>query len=63
MISNAVDFKEVDFVVPSVLYALLNSQQLIDYFKRGEIVLKNIPDAVYQVMDETGICELLTIEE
>ncbi len=57
------DFGEVSFISPSVLNALLNSQQLIDHFRRGEIVLKNIPDAVYREMDETGITELLMIED
>lgn len=58
-----IDFKEVDFIAPSILNILLNSQQLIDFFKKGEIVLKNIPQAVYQEMDETGITELLMIED
>jgi len=57
------DFKEVTFAAPSVLNALLNSQQRIDFFRRGEILLRNIPDAVYREMDETGITELLMIED
>ncbi|MBQ6999494.1 MAG: hypothetical protein IJN67_00435 [Oscillospiraceae bacterium] len=58
-----IDFKEVVFAAPSVLNALLNSQQLIDFFRKGEIVLKNIPGTIYQEMDDTGITELLMIEE
>lgn len=57
------DFREVSFIAPSVLSALLNSQQLIDYFRQGEILLTNIPDTVYQEMDDTGITELLMIED
>lgn len=57
------DFKEVTFVAPSFLSALLNSQQLVDFFHKGEIVLRNIPDAIYQEMDETGITELLIMED
>lgn len=58
-----IDFKEVTYVAPSFLGALLNSQQLVDFFRKGEIVLRNIPDSIYQEMDKTGITELLMIEE
>ena len=57
------DFKEVTFVAASFLAALLNAQQLVDFFRKGEIILKNIPDPIYQAMDETGMTELLMIEE
>ncbi len=58
-----IDFKEVTFASASVLHALLNAQQLIDFFRKGEIVLRNIPDSVYQEMDTSGITELLMIED
>lgn len=57
------DFREVLFAAPSVFNGLLNSQQLIDHFRQGEIVLKNVPDAVYQEMEAIGISELLMIED
>lgn len=57
------DFKEVSFAAPSFLNALLNAQQLVDFFRKGKIILKNIPDPIYQEMDETGMTELLMIEE
>lgn len=57
------DFKEVTFAAPSFIGSLLNSQQLIDFLRKGEIVLRNIPDSIYQEMDETGITELLMIED
>lgn len=56
------DFKEVTFAAPSFLSALLNAQQLVDFFRKGEIILNNIPDPIYQEMDETGMTELLMIE-
>lgn len=62
-VSVTMDFKEVTYISSSVLYALLSSQQLIDFFTRGSILLKNVPDAVYQEMEQTGIAELLMIEE
>lgn len=57
------DFKDVTFAAPSFLGALLNAQQLVDFFRKGEIILKNIPDPVYREMDETGLTELLMIED
>lgn len=59
----AIDFKDVTYITSSVLYALLSSQQLIDFFHKGAILLKNVPDAVYREMEETGIAELLMIDE
>jgi len=57
-----IDFKEATFVSAALLKALLNSQQLVDYFRNNQIVLKNIPHAVYREMDKSGISELLMIE-
>lgn len=57
------NFKEVTFAAPSFLSALLNAQQLVDFFRKGEIILQNIPDAIYAEMDETGMTELLMIED
>lgn len=58
-----VDFREVTFAAPSMFNALLDSQQRIDIFRKGEVVLKNVPDAIYQEMDKLGITELLIIED
>jgi len=57
------DFKDVTFAAPSFIGSLLNAQQLVDFFRKGQIVLKNIPDSIYQEMDDTGITELLLIED
>lgn len=57
------DFQKITFVAPSFLGALLNAQQLIDFFRKGEVILRNIPDFVYHEMDKTGITELLMIED
>ena len=57
-----IDFKEATFISASLLNALLNCQQLVDYFRNNEIILKNIPQSVYLEMDRTGISELLMIE-
>lgn len=57
------DFKEVTFAAPSFIKSLLDAQQLVDFFRKGQIVLRNIPDFLYDEMDESGITELLMIEE
>ena len=57
------DLSGVTFLANAVLASLLESQQLIDFFRKGQILLRNIPDDVYREMDETGISELLMIEE
>lgn len=57
------DFGAVTFVSASVLDALLDVQQLADFFQKGNIVLRNLTDEVYQIMDKRGLTDLLTIEE
>ena len=57
-----IDLKEATYVSASLLYALISCQQLIDFLRKGKLVLKNIPAAVYQAMDESGISERLLIE-
>lgn len=57
------DFKEVTYVAPSFLPALLHAQNTVDFFRKGQIVLMNIPDSIYQEMDEEGYTELLKIED
>lgn len=58
-----IDFTDAAFIAPSVLNALLNVQQLADFFRKGEIVLRHLPDEIYQKMDANGITELLMIED
>ena len=57
------DFQDVTFASAAVLNALLDVQQRIDQFRQGEMVLRNVSDSIYRDMDETGIAELLMIEE
>lgn len=61
-IRTTIDFNDVVYITASILNALLNSQQLVDYLRQGEIILTNIPDSIYQEMDDIGITELLLIE-
>lgn len=57
------DFGGVTFVSASVLDALLDVQQLVDFFQKGAFILRNVTDEVYQAMDRRGLTDLLTIEE
>lgn len=58
-----VDFAEVTFVSSAVLNALLDAQQMIDQLRKGELILRRVPDAIYTVMDENRVAELLMIED
>ncbi len=62
-IQVTIDFSQADFVAPSVLNALLDSQLLIDFFRRGRLLLRGVSDALYQEMVEANIQDLLLIEE
>lgn len=57
------DFGAVTFVSASVLDALLDVQQLADFFQKGDFVLRNLTEEVYQTMDKRGLTDLLMIEE
>lgn len=58
-----VDFGAVSFVAPSVLNALLDVQQLADFFRKGGLILRNLSGEVYEKMDRCGLTDLLMIEE
>lgn len=57
------DMKEVSFVSPSFLKGILDSQVLIDFFCKGELILRNVPAGTFRELKETGIADLLMIEE
>ena len=57
------DFGAVTFVSASLLNALLDVQQLADFFRKGSLVLRNLSDEIYQAMDKRGLTDLLMIEE
>ncbi len=53
------DFAEVDYVSSAGLRVLLATQKTMQ--KQGELVLKNVPDAVMEVLEITGFVDILTI--
>lgn len=57
------DFGAVTFISASVLDALLDVQQLADFFQKDGLVLQNLSDGIYQAMDKRGLTDLLMIEE
>ncbi len=53
------DFTEVDYVSSAGLRVLLATQKTMQ--KQGELVLKNVTDAVMEVLEITGFVDILTI--
>lgn len=53
------DFAEVDYVSSAGLRVLLSTQKIMQ--KQGELVLKNVPDTVMEVLEITGFVDILTI--
>ena len=58
-----IDFSGVEYVSAASMNAMLDSQHLIDYFRRGSLILRGVPDPVYRLMDKYGLTELLMIED
>lgn len=53
------DFAEVDYVSSAGLRVLLSAQKTMQ--KQGELILKNVPDTVMEVLEITGFVDILTI--
>ena len=53
------DFAEVDYVSSAGLRVLLSAEKTMQ--KQGELVLKNVPEAVMEVLEITGFVDILTI--
>ncbi|MDO4219490.1 MAG: STAS domain-containing protein [Synergistaceae bacterium] len=54
------DFAGVDYVSSAGLRVLLSAQKTMQ--KQGELVLRNVPDVVMEVLEITGFVDILTIE-
>ena len=57
------DLKEVTYCSATALNLLVGSQSLIDSFQRGDLILTNVPDPIYEMMDSHNIADLFYIEE
>ena len=53
------NFAEVDYVSSAGLRVLLAAQKTMQ--KQGELILKNVPEAVMEVLEITGFVDILTI--
>lgn len=58
-----VDFREVTYIAPSVQHSLLTVQQKMDTLGKGTLLLRAMPDAIYQEFEKSGEAELLMIEK
>ena len=45
-----IDFAGVEYVSAASMNAMLDSQHLADFFRRGELILRGLPDEVYQTI-------------
>lgn len=57
------DLKEVTYCSAYFLEALIQSQTFIDSIHAGEIVLRNVPDYIYDMMDKHNLVDLFYIED
>lgn len=57
------DFSHVTYLSAACQWALVTVQQKMDAMKQGSLRLKSIPAAIYTELEETGVTELLQIQE
>ena len=58
-----VDFSGVTYISSATQHIFLRVQQKMDSMKRGNLLLRNIPDPIYREFEKTGTAGLLMIEE
>lgn len=56
------DFSEVTYIASAGLRVLLNMQQEVDENDKSEVIIKNVPDNVKEVFEQTGFDNILSIE-
>ena len=52
------DMSKVDFVSSAGLRVLINEQKTCKYWNRGELMLVNVPQRIYEAMDMAGFVPL-----
>ena len=57
------DFSGATYIAPSIQYALQMIQHKIDTLKKGSLLLRKLPESIYQELEQTGASEQLMIEE
>ena len=54
------DFSNLEYVSSAGLRVLLSAQKIMN--KQGEMVLRNVPEPVMEVLEVTSFTDILTIE-
>lgn len=57
------DFSGATYITPSIQHALQMTQHKIDALKKGTLLLRKLPENIYQELEQTGASEQLMIEE
>ena len=53
-----IDMSEIDFMSSAGLRALINTQKNCKRFNRGEVVLAQVPERIYEALDLAGFVPL-----
>ena len=62
-VNVVLDFAEVTFITSTILDVLLTVQQTMDTIGKGSLLLRKIPDKIFEQFEKTGVSELLLIQE
>jgi anti-sigma B factor antagonist len=56
----AIDMSEIDFMSSAGLRVLINTQKICKRFNRGEVILAQVPERIYEALDLAGFVPLFS---
>lgn len=54
------DFKKLDYISSAGLRIMLMAQKTMN--KQGKMIIRNVNEAIMEIFEITGFCDILTIE-
>lgn len=54
------DFKKLDYISSAGLRLMLMAQKTMN--KQGKMIIRNVNEAIMEIFEITGFCDILTIE-